>query len=157
MDFNTIYEVVAPYLGATGVGTIIVSALLMFFKLSGAVKSFINSFKNTNKLIEDGIKKVIPETLYVKVEGVAKEEFAKMKAELAKEVDSKWLNQIKLNTELMQAMALAMCSMKAIPDSQKELLAKYLEIKPETTEALVVELLPTNEVETKKAEKILIE
>ena len=49
MDFNTIYEVVAPYLGATGVGTIIVSALLMFFKLSGAVKSFINSWIFANE------------------------------------------------------------------------------------------------------------
>ena len=101
--------------------------------------------------------KVIPQNLYVKIEGVAKEEFAKMKAELVKEVNTKWLDQIKTNTELMQAMALAMCSMKAIPDSQKELLAKYLEIKPETTEALVVELMPTVETETKKAKAVIME
>ena len=157
MDFNVIYETLAPYLGSTGIASLICGALVIVFKLSGAIKEFKDKFASTNKLIEDGIKKVIPETMYVKIEGVAKEEFAKMKAELVKEVDTKWINQIKTNTELMQAMALAMCSMKAIPDSQKELLAKYLEIKPETTEALVVELVPTVETETKKVKAVIME
>jgi hypothetical protein len=157
MDFNTLYEIVAPYLGSTGMATTVVLAITLFFKLSSSIKNFADSFKSTNKLIEDGIKKVIPETMYVKIEGVAKEEFAKMKAELTKEVDTKWLNQIKQNTELMQAMALAMCSMKAIPDSQKELLAKFLEIKPETTEALIVDLMPTVESETKKVKATIME
>ena len=157
MDFNALYEVLAPYLGSTGIASLIGGAAVVVFKLSSAIKEFKDKFTSTNKLIEDGIKKVIPENLYVKIEGVAKEEFAKMKTELTKEVDTKWLNQIKTNTELMQAMALAMCSMKAIPDSQKELLAKYLEIKPETTEALVVELMPTVETETKKVKAVIME
>lgn len=160
MDFNALYEVLAPYLGATGIGTLIVSALTVLFKCSGAIKTFIGSFKNTTKMIEDGIKKVIPEQLYVKIEGVAKEEFSKMRTQLENDVNEKWLKQIKANTELMQAMALAMCSMKAIPDSQKELLANFLEIKPETTEALVIDLLPeeTNSTSVKKEiQKIIIE
>ena len=156
MDFNAVYEILAPYLGGTGIATMIVGALVGFLKLSSAIKNFTNSFKGTSKLIEDGIKKVIPEHLYVKIEGVAKEEFAKMKAEIEKTVDEKWLKQIKQNTELMQAIALALSSMKAIPDSQKKLLAKYLDIKPETTEALVIDLIATEE-KPKKVEKILID
>ena len=160
MDFNALYEVLAPYLGATGIGTLIVGALTIFFKCWGAIKTFIGSFKDTSKMIEDGIKKVIPNQMYVKIETVAKNEFAKMKAELLQTVDEKWVKQIKVNTELMQAMALAMCSMKAIPDSQKELLAKFLEIKPETIETLVIDLLPEEANSTsvkEETQKIIIE
>lgn len=160
MDFNTLYEIVAPYLGATGVGTLIVGALTIFFKCWGAIKTFIGSFKDTSKMIEDSIKKVIPNQMYVKIETVAKTEFAKMRTELLSTVEEKWVNQITENTELMKAIALALSSMKAIPDSQKKILAGYLEIKPKTTEALIIDLLPeeTNSTSDKKeTQKIIIE
>ena len=157
MDFNALYEIVAPYLGSTGIASAILGTLVLVLKASTSIKQFTASFKNTNKMIQEEIKKVIPQQMYVKIEGVAKEEFAKMRAELEKSVDEKWVKQIKTNTELMQAMALAMCSMKAIPDSQKELLAKFLEIQPETTEALIIDLLPEETSTKKENQKIIIE
>ena len=115
-----------------------------------------NLVKDTSKMIEESIKKVIPNTMYVRVEGVAKKEFAKMKTELLSVVEDKWVNQITENTELMKAIALALSSMKAVPDSSKKVLASYLEIKPKTTEALVIDLIPQEEAKEEKT-KIVIE
>ncbi len=162
MDFNAVYEIVAPYLGSTGIATAIVSILVLVLKASTSIKNFTNAFKSTNKLIEDSVKKVIPQHLYVKIQGVAKEEFAKMKVELLESVNEKWVKQINANTELMQAMALALCSMKAIPDSQKEIIANLIDVKPERTDELVIELLPEESKEFKatenmEAQKIIIE
>ena len=162
MDFNAVYEIVAPYLGSTGIATAIVSVLVLVLKASTSIKNFTNAFKSTNKLIEDSVKKVIPQHLYVKIQGVAKEEFAKMKVELLESVNEKWVKQINANTELMQAMALALCSMKAIPDSQKEIIANLIDVKPERTDELVIELLPEESKEFKatenmEAQKIIIE
>lgn len=158
IDFNAIYEILAPYLGSTGIATAIISTLILVLKASASIKSFSSSFKNTNKMIEDGIKKVIPEQMYVKIEGVAKEEFAKMRAQLEQDVNDKWLSQIKANTDLMQAIAMALCSMKAIPDSQKEIISNMLDVKPQTTEALVIDIIPQEEIKkVSKKQKIVIE
>ena len=156
MNFNVIFETLAPYLGTTTIGGTIIALVVAFVKIFASAKSLNGSIANIDKMITEGIKKVIPEKLYVKVEGVAKEEFAKMKAELLDAVDKNYLNAIKENTEVVKAVALALSSMKAIPDSQKEILAKYTETKPETTEALVVELVPV-ETETKKTKAVIME
>lgn len=157
MDFNVILDVANPYLATGGILGSIGLILGIVAHASKTINNINSVFSNTSKKIEGSVKKVIPQTLYVKVEGVAREEFAKMRAELEKSVDKRCMEEIRKNTELVQAMALAMTSMKAIPDSQKELLAKHLEIKPETTEALVIDLISTEEAETKKPAKILID
>lgn len=157
MDFNALYEILAPYIGATGIGTLIVSAFAILVKCSGAIKTFINSFKDTNDMIAENIKKVIPSQLYVKIENVAKSEFAKMKTELLNTVEEKWIEQMKSNTEVIMAIASAMCSMKAVPDSQKELLSQYLNIEPKTTDALVVDIIPNEEIKKSENKKFIIE
>jgi Na+-driven multidrug efflux pump len=63
-------------------------------------------------------------------------------------------------TVISQAIASALITMKAIPDSCKKDIAKLLEIKEvETTESLKVELLPIEEKnqESEQTERILID
>ena len=105
------------------------------------------SWNETENEALKAFKQAIPKELYVNIESLAKQEFEKIVTEIKAIVDEKFLSQIKANTELMEAMAQALCSMKSIPDSHKKAISKLLEIKPETTESLKVELLPVdNEV-----------
>ena len=144
MDFNAIYEVVKPYLGTGAIASGIITVIALAIKVIGVIKELRTSFSDTESEAIKAFKKAIPESLYVSVESLTKAELAKIKDEIAKLVDEKFLKQIKANTELTESIAAALLTMKAIPDSAKEKIAELLELKePKTTESLKVELLPT--------------
>ena len=78
------------------------------------------------------------------METLTKKELGAITEHIKELVDEKFLAQIKANTELTQAVAKALMSLKAMPDSTKEELGKLLELKPtDTAEAMKVELLPS--------------
>jgi len=160
MDFNAIYEAAKPYIGTGAIASAIVTVIAFAIKVIGVIKELRASLVSTESEAIKAFKKAIPESLYVSVESLTKAELAKIKEEIAKLVDEKFLKQIKANTELTQAIAVALFSMKAIPDSAKEKITGLLKLKePKTTESLKVELLPTDEPVTavKTAEKIYID
>lgn len=69
-------------------------------------------------------------------------------------VNTNWLDQITKNSELMQAIATALASMKSLPDSEKEKIAELLNIENiETTKSLKVELVPTTNIAEPKKER----
>lgn len=159
MDFNAIYEAAKPYLGTGAIASAIVTIIAFAIKVIGVIKELRTSLASTESEAIKAFKKAIPESLYVSVESLTKAELAKIKDEIAKIVDEKFLKQIKENTELTQAIAAAILSMKAIPDSAKEKITEILELKePKTTESLKLELLPTEpENATVADEKIYID
>lgn len=160
MDFNAIYEVVKPYLGTGAIASGIITVIVMALKAVKVIKEVKASFISTESEAIKAFKKAIPESLYISVESLTKAELAKIKEETVKLIDERFLKQIKANTELTEAIAAALVSMKAIPDSAKEKITGLLELKePKTTESLKVELLPTDEPVTavKTAEKIYID
>lgn len=144
MDFNTIYEAIKPYIGTGAFASAFITIISLAIKFASVIKDIRNKYKDTENEALKAFKQAIPNELYVKVESLAKTEFAKIVAEINAIVDEKFLAQIKENTELMQAIAQALCSMKTIPDSHKKQIGKLLEIKPETTESLKVDLLPVD-------------
>lgn len=147
MDFNTIYEAIKPYIGTGAFASAFITIISLAIKFASVIKDIRNKYKDTENEALKAFKQAIPKELYVNIESLAKQEFEKIVTEIKAIVDEKFLSQIKANTELTEAMAQALCSMKSIPDSHKKSISKLLEIKPETTESLKVELLPVdNEV-----------
>lgn len=147
MDFNTIYESVKAYIGAGGFATALITIFTVAFKLLSVAKEIKKSFTSTESEALKAFKNAIPKELYVSIESLAKSELNKIVTVIAEIVKSEVLEPIKKNTEITQAVAKALTSMKAIPDSQKEQIIKLLELEDEikTTESLKVELLPTSE------------
>lgn len=155
MDFNTIYQVVEPYIGTGAVASGVVVVILIALKAISVITEIKTTFTSTENELLKAFKKALPESLYINIEALAKQELAKIKEEIVLIVDEKFLKQIKENTVLIQAIASALVSMRAIPDSAKEKITEVLEIeKPQTTESLKVDLIPIeSETETQKSEK----
>lgn len=158
MDFNTIYEAVAPYLGTSAIVSVIIAVISIAAKFARVIKDIKSSFSTTESEALKAFKKAIPDNLYINLETITKAELAKIKEEFAAFIDEKFLAQIKANTELTQAIAAALCSMRSIPDSQKEIIKGLLELdEPKTTESLKVELIPTEEDYSQSTSNIYVE
>lgn len=150
MDWNAIYEAVSPYLGTTTIAAGIIAVLTLICKFVSFMKQAKAALSSTESEAIKAFKKAIPESLYLQVETLTKKELTAIVEEIKTLVDEKFLAQIKANTELTQAVAKALMSLKAMPDSTKEEIGKLLDIKPkDTKEAMKVELLPVEE-ETKE-------
>ena len=161
MDFNAIYEAIAPYLGTGTIASGIIAIISLALYAVKKIKEIKEAFSSTESEMLKAFKKAIPESLYVSIESLAQKELSKINDEIKLIVDEKFLSQIKANTELVNAMAKALVSMKAVPDSIKnEISEKLLSDNKAitTTESLKVDLLPENKkVEVVKEEKILID
>lgn len=162
MDFNSIYEAVKPYLGTGAIAGAIVTILALATKVLGFIKEAKGVFQSTQNEAVNAFKKALPKELYISVETLVKGELEKITTKIVSAVDDKILAQIKANTELMQAIASALVSMRTIPDSSKLEIAKLLELKEvKTTESLKVELIPTaeapNNVDAQKTSSLLID
>ena len=152
MDFNAIYQAIVPYLGTGAIATTIVTILALAFKVLKITKEAKSTFSNTHAESIAAFKKAIPESLYVSLESITKSELSKIITKIEEAVENKFLSQIKANTELTQAIASALVSLKAIPDSAKVKIAELLDIpEVETTESLKIDLLPVEETEKAKA------
>ncbi len=152
MDFNTIIEKITPYLNLSTIAFVIVTVLAFYLKIKNAISSISSKYGALSKELKASIKKVIPESVYLNIESLAKSELAKITENINKVINEEVLGQIKANTELVKAIAEALCTMKSLPDSSKKAIAEMLEIKNvETTESLKIELLPVEEKEVKQA------
>ena len=156
IDFNTIYETLAPYFGTGAIATFITVALALAHKVFKICKEAKNTFTSTQAQTIDAFKKAIPKELYVSVETLTKSELSKLKTEIMGAINENWLKQISSNTELTKAIAVALMSIKSIPDSSKEAIANLINIsQPETTESLKVDLIPIQEAETSAEQPLL--
>lgn len=148
MDFNAIYDAVAPYLGTSGMAIAIITILSGLFKILSLSKQVKGLFKNVHAESLEVLKKAFPEEIIVSMQPIVKNEIEKVKLEILDAVNTNWLNQITANSELLQAIASALATQKTLPDSEKEKIAKLLKLDNiETTQSLKVELvqMPTEE------------
>ena len=164
MDFNSIYQAVAPYLGTGVIGTALVGLISIFCKGIKAFKEMKNTFKDTNAEAIDRFRKALPSELTVSIERITKQEFSKIRAEIAADIKEQVIEPIKSNTELCRAMAEALAVSKLTPDAYKEKIKEMLDLpEVETTNSLKVELnteeKETNEetAGTKSENKILVD
>lgn len=142
MDFNTIYAQVAPYLGTAGIAGLIVTVITVLVRLKQLFTKSGLSLKELESNVTNAFKQALPENLYIEIEAITKNELQSIVENIKTVVDDKFLKQIKENTELMQAMAKALMSMKSIPDSAKEEIGKMLELPvTDTAKAMKVELI----------------
>ena len=156
MDFNAFYEGIKNYLDIGTIATVIVSILSIVAYVTKSVKNIKDSFASTENEALKAFKAAIPKELYVSIESIAKKELSKITDEIKDIVNEKFLAQIKENTELTQAIAKALITIKSIPDSYKEDIAKLLEIKDaKTTGSLKVELLPEEKIESTSANVLI--
>jgi hypothetical protein len=152
MDFSAIIDKITPYLNLSTIAIVIVTALAFFLKIKSVISSLNNKYGNIGKQLSESVRKVIPESVYLNIESLAKTELTKITENINKVINEEVLGQIKANTELVKAIAEALCSMKSLPDSSKKAIAEMLEIKNvETTASLKIELLPVEEKEEKQA------
>ena len=157
MDFNSIYEAIVPYLGTGAIAGAIITILGLAIKVLGFIKEAKGLFENTQNEAINAFKKALPKELYISVETLVKGELEKITTQIVGAVNDNWLKQIKDNTQLVQAIASALVTMRNIPDSSKLKIAELLDIKEvETTESLKVDLIPIEE-EKPSASSILID
>ena len=141
MDFNSIYQAVAPYLGTGVIGTALVGLISIFCKGIKAFKEMKSTFKDTNAEAIDRFRKALPSELTVSLETITKQEFSKIRAEIAGDIKEQFIEPIKANTELCRAMAEALAVSKLTPDAYKEKIKEMLDLpEVETTNSLKVEL-----------------
>ena len=141
MDFNSIYQAVAPYLGTGVIGTALVGLISIFCKGIKAFKEMKSTFKDTNAEAIDRFRKALPSELTVSLETITKQEFSKIRAEIAADIKEQFIEPIKANTELCRAMAEALAVSKHTPDAYKEKIKEMLDLpEVETTNSLKVEL-----------------
>ena len=141
MDFNSIYQAVAPYLGTGVIGTALVGLISIFCKGIKAFKEMKSTFKDTNAEAIDRFRKALPSGLTVSLETITKQEFSKIRAEIAGDIKEQFIEPIKANTELCRAMAEALAVSKLTPDAYKEKIKEMLDLpEVETTNSLKVEL-----------------
>lgn len=146
MDWDTIYEAIAPYLGTTTIATGLIAVFAAIIKFVSFMKQAKAALSNTESEAVKAFKKAIPETMYLQIEALTKQELGAITEHFKQMIDEKFLSQIKANTELTQAVAKALMSLKALPDSTKEEIGKLLNVKPsDTVQAMKVELLPIEE------------
>ncbi len=170
MDFNTLYNLVSPYLGTTGIVGIIIAGLLLYIKvrkvltkgdkaISEFIKDLQGKWDSTENEMLKAFKSALPSDLFINIETIAKKELSAIKEEIWNAVDEKWLGQISKNTNLTQAIAKALLDNKTIPDSDKKDIAGLLNIdNANTTKGLKVSLLPIEEkVEVKVKQEILVD
>lgn len=151
MDFNTIYQTISPYVGSGTIAMGIITVIAVALKISSVIKDIKNTFTSTESEALKAFKKAIPESLSVSIESLAKTEFEKFRQDFINTINEKFINPIKSNTELTQAIAKALMSMRALPDSAKlEISNLLIGETPKTTESLKIELLP---VETEKEQE----
>lgn len=141
MDFNSIYQAVVPYLGTGVIGTALVGLISIFCKGIKAFKEMKSTFKDTNAEAIDRFRKALPNELTVSLETITKQEFSKIRAEIAADIKEQFIEPIKANTELCRAMAEALAVSKLTPDAYKEKIKEMLDLpEVETTNSLKVEL-----------------
>lgn len=141
MDFNSIYQAVAPYLGTGVIGTALVGLISIFCKGIKAFKEMKSTFKDTNAEAIERFRKALPSELTVSLETITKQEFSKIRAEIAADIKEQFIDPIKSNTELCRAMAEALAVSKLTPDAYKEKIKEMLDLpEVETTNSLKVEL-----------------
>ncbi len=164
MDFNSIYQAVAPYLGTGVIGTALVGLIGIFCKGIKAFKEMKSTFKDTNAEAIERFRKALPSELTVSLETITKQEFSKIRAEIAADIKEQFIEPIKANTELCRAMAEALAVSKLTPDAYKEKIKEMLDLpEVETTNSLKVELnteenKPNEETPGAKSEnKILVD
>ena len=154
IDFNTIFDAVAPYVGTGTIGTVIIGFLVLVIKIIKLGKEAKGLFSSVHAESIEILKKAFPEQIIVSVEPIVKTQIEKLKNEILEAVNTNWLDQITKNSELMQAIATALASMKSLPDSEKEKIAELLDIENiETTKSLKVELVPTPIITEPKKER----
>lgn len=126
MDFNSIYQAVAPYLGTGVISTALVGLIGIFCKGIKAFKEMKSTFKDTNAEAIERFRKALPSELTVSLEAITKQEFSKIRAEIAADIKEQFIEPIKANTELCRAMAEALAVSKLTPDAYKEKSRKCL-------------------------------
>lgn len=141
MDFNSIYQAVAPYLGTGVISTALVGLIGIFCKGIKSFKEMKSTFKDTNAEAIERFRKALPSELTVSLETITKQEFSKIRAEIAADIKEQFIEPIKANTELCRAMAEALAVSKLTPDAYKEKIKEMLDLpEVETTNSLKVEL-----------------
>lgn len=154
MDFNSIYQAVAPYLGTGVISTALVGLIGIFCKGIKAFKEMKSTFKDTNAEAIDRFKKALPSELTVSLEAITKQEFSKIRAEIAADIKEQFIEPIKANTELCRAMAEALAVSKLTPDAYKEKIKEMLDLpEVETTNSLKVELNTDEKQESTEEKK----
>lgn len=155
MDFNSIYQAVAPYLGTGVISTALVGLIGIFCKGIKAFKEMKSTFKDTNAEAIDRFKKALPSELTVSLEAITKQEFSKIRAEIAADIKEQFIEPIKANTELCRAMAEALAVSKLTPDAYKEKIKEMLDLpEVETTNSLKVELNTDEKQESTEEKKV---
>lgn len=155
MDFNSIYQAVAPYLGTGVISTALVGVIGLFCKGIKAFKEMRSTFKDTNAEAIERFKKALPSEMTVSLEAITKQEFSKIRAEIAADIKEQFIEPIKANTELCRAMAEALAVSKLTPDAYKEKIKEMLDLpEVETTNSLKVELNTDEKQESTEEKKV---
>lgn len=141
MDFTTIYNTIAPYIGTGSIAVGLLTLIGFFFKGINTFKEMRKTFTDTNAEAINRLKASLPETLTVSLETITKQELSKIIEQVRETVKNEFIEPIKANDELIKAMAEALAVSKLTTDEYKEKIKNLLDLpEVETTNSLKVEI-----------------
>lgn len=141
MEFNEIWNTVAPYVGSGS----FVAAVGVIIGIVVKILSVIREIRN-NADVQTLFKQALPKDLTVSVSKLTQSEMDKLTAE----IKGVFIAAIKENTVLLADVAKAVASLRSVPETCKQDIAKHCEgVQTNTTETIKLEMSPEL-VEVKK-------
>jgi hypothetical protein len=117
MDFTQIWASISPYVSAGAIGTVVTATIGVVVKVVGAVKSAKTQLSETKQLAVDLFKTALPKDLTISIKKLAQDELKSLTASVTELINKQVIEPVKANTELQQAIAKALISLRSIPET----------------------------------------
>jgi len=154
MDFTQIWASISPYVSAGAIGTVVTATIGIVVKVVGAVKSAKTQLSETKSLAIELFKTALPKDLTLSIKKLAQDELTSLTASVTELINKQVIEPVKANTELQQAIAKALISLRSIPETLRtEISALINEPTITTTESIKLELNTELQAEAETVKK----
>jgi len=142
MDFTQIWASISPYVSAGAIGTVITATIGIVVKVVGAVKSTKTQLSETKLLAIELFKTALPKDLTLSIKKLAQDELTSLTASVTELINEQVIEPVKANTELQQAIAKALISLRSIPETLRTEISALINepTAVTTTESIKLEL-----------------
>jgi len=142
MDFTQIWASISPYVSAGAIGTVVTATIGIVVKVVEAVKSAKTQLVETKALAIDLFKTALPKDLTISIEKLAKTQLQSLTTEVTQIINEQIIEPVRANTELTQALAKAIASLRSVPENLRTEIATLVNDTAlvTTTESVKLEL-----------------
>jgi len=117
MDFTQIWASISPYVSAGAIGTVITATIGIVVKVVAAVKNAKTQLVETKAMAIELFKTALPKDLTISIQKLAKNELESLTSQVTQIINEQIIEPVRANTELTQALAKAVASLRSVPEN----------------------------------------